>query len=272
MNARYRMVHYVPDPFVGARVPLAALVMVDGAVEVVKVPNIPGPSCLGSRSRAAVASMILEDLTMVTGFDRLPPSIGPHALLDQAYDVPDGVRDVATWLTNLLEGLAPAARAEAPEHHHSPQRSSLGYRFLENNRVAQYVRKTFSPDEDFGGVLSSAKTLGSISHYVPGNHDLLLMEPLIVSRPQLREDIRDVAKMFGAYKTAIRTAKLTRNFRPSLVAYVIGALTPNLHAAIDDGLAGFADHVYTVERKAPRREFLERVREVGETVNEGGLL
>ncbi len=272
MNARYRMVHYVPDPFVGARVPLAALVMVDGAVEVVKVPNIPGPACLGSRSRAAVASMILDDLTMVTGFDRLPPSIGPHALLDQAYEVPDGVRDVTAWLTNLLEGLSPAARAAAPEHHHAPPRSSLGYRFLEAYKVAQYVRKTFSPGHDLDGLLVNATTLGSISHYVPGKHDVLLMEPLIASRPQLKEDVRDVAKMFGAYKHAIRNAQLPRAVRPSLVAYVVGALTPNLHAAIDDGLAGFADHVYTVERKQPRREFLERVREVGETVTEGSLL
>ena len=65
MTAQYRLVHFVPDPFLGGRVPIAALLRTPDGVQVVRVPHLPGPHCLGGRARAATVQLVVEDLEAV---------------------------------------------------------------------------------------------------------------------------------------------------------------------------------------------------------------
>ncbi len=44
-TARYRLIHFVPDPFNGARVPVAAVLQAHGRLSVHEMPNMPGPEC-----------------------------------------------------------------------------------------------------------------------------------------------------------------------------------------------------------------------------------
>lgn len=106
--AEYRMVLFVPDPFSGARFPIAALVQDAGKVSVVHAPHIPCATCLGGENAAAVVQIILSDLVGVTTIDELPESIGPHAMLGDRRGIPNHVvvygestkieGDAAKWL------------------------------------------------------------------------------------------------------------------------------------------------------------------------------
>lgn len=102
MSARYRIVHFVPDAVVESRIPIAALVDCDGRVSLVKIPHIPGPDCLGGREKSAVIQMILEDLTEAVCFQKLPPSVGPHAFLGGERSVPNEVGDPVKWVERLV--------------------------------------------------------------------------------------------------------------------------------------------------------------------------
>ena len=133
------------------------------------------------------------------------------------------------------------------------------------------MKKTFEPGRDLDGFLSNASALGAVTHYVPGKREVLLMEPLIPTRPQWQDDVREVARTFGAYKTAVKSGgKLP--LAPRFVVYVLEGGKGKQLDAIDADLSSFADEIVNVTAKQVRRDFLDRVREVGATFNQGEML
>lgn len=105
MNAAtFRIVHFVPDPFLGGRVPIAALVQSDGRLTVVRVPHLPGPACLGRESAAAAMRLALEDLERLRSFEHLPASMGPQVVLGEVREVPLHVDDPVGWVARALSG------------------------------------------------------------------------------------------------------------------------------------------------------------------------
>src|ERR1017187_6147506 len=109
MTARYRVVHFVPDPFTGARIPLAAIVAGGGGVSIASAGHVPGAVCLGRPSTYAAMQMVLESLSTVESLDVLPVAVGPHAVLDvekakalaSAFDGSEKTAD-HTWVLNLV--------------------------------------------------------------------------------------------------------------------------------------------------------------------------
>jgi len=260
-DARYRLVHFVPDPFSGARVPVAAVLQAHGRVSVHEIPHIPGPECLGGKERAAVVSLMLEGLGRMASFDQLPASLGPQATLDGAREVPAGV-DAQTWLERRLR-LSSAPVKQAAKTHRPPNRATFGYQFLSNWGVARWVRKTFKPGQDADGFLPGAAPIGSVSHYVKGRSEILLMEPLLPSRLKLEDDVHKVACLFGGYKAALTDAHVNK---AKLIAYILGGGGPDAKRSIGLELKPYVHEVVDTNQDAARTHLLARIRDVGESL------
>ncbi len=263
MSARFRLVHFVPDPFLGGRIPIAAIVQADEGISVLRMQHIPGPHCLGGRAAAATVQMVLDDLAQVHDFDSLPKSMGPQAILGNPQQVPVAVTNETAWINSLLSSLRVDTVTEEDEakHYRGPNRATYGYRFFENFRIAKYVRKTFYPEQQGGGVLSAARTIGPISHYVLGESKLLLMEPIVPSRHSWQADTQEVAKTLGAYKMVIREQRLTEKVK--LLAYMLVGGTTSSREQIERDLYQFVDDVVDIANPQRRAAFVDRVRNTG---------
>jgi len=259
MSARFRFVHFVPDPFSGGRVPLAALVERDGRVAVVPALSIPGPTCLGGDARAEVAQLLLDDLCDATSFSELPDDVAPHAVLGDAHVVPIGVDDPLAWVQELFKPQQIAKHtARRPTH----RRSTYGYAFFRSQNVDRFVRRRYQPGRVRDGLLPYAKQFGSVSHYVAGESDLLLMEPVLATRHTFADDLSGIAKLFAAYGSA-RDPQADR--APRLIAYVLDqGSRARRHEAID-ALGPVVDQVVDTSDDNARKLFVARIRDVGVT-------
>jgi hypothetical protein len=260
MKARYRLVHFIPDPFLGGRVPIAAIVdRGSGSIDIARIPHIPGPACLGGLATSAVVQIILEDLESATHFDRLPLTVGPQVVFGRPWDIPHGVEDPISWIQSNLY-----ARSTVQKHdkeHRAPNRSTFGYRFFENYHVSEYVRKSFHPGTDANGFLPNAAVLRPISHYVDGRNELLLMEPIVPRRSVWHADVSTIATTFGAYKTALRHEH--SRIKTRLTAYVLaGSAKDDLHSIMSE-LMPFADEVIDTADPHARAKFVAQIRDVG---------
>jgi len=115
MNAAtFRIVHFVPDPFLGGRVPIAAIVQSDGRLTVVRVPHL-GPACLGRASAVAAVRLALDDLERLPSFEHLPSSMGPQVVLGEIREVPLHVDDPVGWVARALSGGGASAHGESAD-------------------------------------------------------------------------------------------------------------------------------------------------------------
>lgn len=260
MRASYRLVHFTPDPFTGARLPLGAVVVGrDGEVRVAKVNDLP-LACLGQRGVQIAVQRLHARLDGIRTAEALPPAFGPYATLGETVVVPDGVPDPLGWVDALLNPARPRERQVAePRGAH---RASLGYRFFETWRVARYVRKTFRPATDWDGWLGRhAAGLPELSHWVAGTHEVLLMEPVVPSRPRFEADLKELAQRIGAYRYAVEHAENGRKGR--LIAYVTAGGHPDLREEARATLSPFAHEVVDTDDDLVRDHFVATVRRVG---------
>lgn len=260
MIATYRLIHFTPDPFTGARFPLGAVV-VDGAgaVRVAKVEHLP-LACLGDRSLAVAVRRLHGRLDSISAANQLPSVFGPTTTLAEPAPVPSGVADPHAWVEAMLNPPRPASRKEpVPQGAH---RASLGFRFFETWQVARYVRKTFRPDSDGGRWLDRhAAGLPVLSHWVEGRDEVLLMEPVVPTRPQFEQDVQDLAVKLCAYRYALEQAE--DGHRGALVVYLTAGGHPDQRAEAQATLAPFAHTVVDTDDAAQRTSFVERIRRVG---------
>ncbi len=260
MTARYRLVHYIPDPFTGARMPLGAVVQgVDGAVRVVRVEHLP-LGCIPDRTEQLALLQISAMLDSIDQPDRLPRSFGPDTTLSAAQAVPAGVADPLSWVSNLLN--PPRKSADKPAAVRGPTRASYGYGFFRTWAVAHLVRKGFNPVTDAGGWLRNHTTLQEMSHWVDGTNRVLLMEPVVPTRPHFAEELRDVVKRLAVYKPVLGRTSAGR--QGELIAYVTAGGPEARRAEAMEQLATYADQVVDVDDDTARAAFLHRIREVGE--------
>ena len=110
MRAEFRIVHFLIDPFLGGRIPIAALLRDrENTLRVIRARHIPGAECLGGAKYAAALRMVLDCLDGSPMFDRLPQTVGPFAMVANPMSVPEGVHDPALWLElHILPAIASA--------------------------------------------------------------------------------------------------------------------------------------------------------------------
>lgn len=260
MTASYRLIHFTPDPFTGARFPLGAVVA-DGAggVRVAKVERLPSAACLGDRGLAIAVQRLHARLDGVRSAEALPAVFGPYATLAESTEVPAGVPDALAWVQRLLSPDAPSG--DRPKNPRGQQRGSLGYRFFETWRVAGYVRKTFHPATDAAGWLGThAAGLQQVTHWVDGKTRALLMEPVILDRPQLAHDLQEIAARFLAYRYALENTDDGR--QGELIAYLPAGGHADQRAQARETLAAFAHRVVDTLEEQARGDFLADIQRV----------
>jgi hypothetical protein len=236
----YRLVYLVLDPFVGARVTLGALLEGDPPV-LVRAQLLPEMG----RGQLALARLALEVL---------PEEVGALLELGPPRELPAGAGE--RWLEVLL---SPPPEPEAPAPARSPYRATFGRRFFETWQVSELVRATFRPDTDWDGRLARLSPYGEVSHWVAGADSVLLMEP-VVPRPQLSEDLRDLAKLFASYRAGLRGEEHTLR----LVAYLLPGATEAQRAEVLSALVD-AHEVVDTEDEAQRTALLQAIREHART-------
>lgn len=269
MSAEFRIVHFVSDPFLGARIPVAALLR-DRAnvVRVVRAQRLPDPECLGGPKYAAALRMVLDSLDNAPTFDRLPQAVGPFATMAEPRTVPDDVHDAAKWLGSHVLPTAVATGEGARERE--PKRARVGYRFFESWGLHRYVKKEFKIKERWNAVFrsersdsSSIASIDSISHWVEGSSKILLMEPLIPGRASFQRDLHGVARSFSAFRFHLERLELTKDI--SLVAYVLSSRHRERRDEAIVSLRDIAHEIVDLSDSAAQDHFVREVRAVGES-------
>lgn len=98
MITRYRIIWLVPDPYVGARLPLGALVERDGRVSFVRASQRDLSAV--PHDAQALARLVSDELDEADEFDTLPASVGPQVLAGEPVAVPLSVPD--DWLARQV--------------------------------------------------------------------------------------------------------------------------------------------------------------------------
>jgi hypothetical protein len=270
MTARYRVVHFVPDPFTGARIPLAAIVAGGGGVSIASAGHVPGAVCLGRPSTYAAMQMVLESLSAVENLDVLPVAVGPHAVLDVERQIPGDVADPVGW---VVENVLPRvtgdhATRETGTHH----RDTQGYRFFETWKVASYVQRHFRPDQVWADARSTTpRVLSSVSHWVGAPKvGLLLMEPIIPNRTGLQRDLIDIHQRFASYRLFLDGADVpdeeTRD-KTKLCVYVLpGGRSQDRNEALT-AFASVKATAIDTDSESARQSFIGEIQALGRAAN-----
>ena len=270
MSAEFRIIHFISDPFLGARIPVAALLREEGddKVQVVRAQHLPGPECLGGAEYSAALRMVLEFLDASPTFDQLPNTVGPLVAMAEPMQVPDAIRDPAKWLSKVLPTRA---KGEAGRERDA-NRSTSGYRFFESRNINHYVRKQFRISAHWKSlairknnddILASAASTDSISHWVEGSKKVLLMEPLIPSRRSFKDDVRDVARNFSAYRYHLEKLQPKKDI--ILVAYLLPFRDGARRQEAASRLHDVAHKIVDLSDSAAQESFVRQVKLVGKS-------
>jgi hypothetical protein len=254
VTARYRLVHFVADPFTGARVPIAAIVDAGGRLEVTKAPDAATGLGLGRRaSTRATIEFVLDSISSVTTFDELPPTTGPQVTLGPAREAPVAPKDAVKWVRTALlrEPLKPE-----PRELGRPGRKDAGYRFLEQWKVAKWVGREFRAEDYFQ---QFSLVLPQISQYVRGDSKLLLMEPIVAKRESsLFRVLRHIGTTFMAWQHGFEQAR--KKPEVDYIAYVVAV---EEHEMVDEArrvLDKSGTTVLDVNATTERTKLLESIR------------
>lgn len=87
------------------------------------------------------------------------------------------------------------------------------------------------------------------------------MEPVIPSRQQLEQDLKEIATKFGAYQYALEQTGNGRTGK--LIAYLTGGGHSDQRTEAKETLDAFADVVVDTADDAARQRFVETIRQVG---------
>jgi hypothetical protein len=263
MRRKFRIVYFVPDPFLDGRIAVGALLDLPEGVRAVRAAWLPGPQCVGSPARAAALRLVADSLGEVRRFDAFPASFGPQALLGRELSLPADVADPEAFLAEHLLPKPSPGKAAAPR---APGRADEGQRFFETWQVAPYVHRHFRPRDFLGTSVQPTPMLDvtpEVSHYVAGTSELLLMEPLVAGRANLPAEARDVVQRFLAYKHLLAGGVLRSS--ASLIAYVLPTEDLDGAARAIELVRGAASEIVDTNDVAQREAFVRRVRRIGKT-------
>lgn len=256
-TASYRLVHYLTDVFVGARVPLGALVSADGARLWVENRSLPDGRCLGGQAHANTVQMLLEQFRAGAN-EQSTMEIGPRVFFDPVRAIPAGAEPVA-WVSDVLfprrrddEGVGRNVPASAAE---------IGRGIFSRFDVAKYVRRGFRPS-DHPGVLPALAPihLRKVAHWVwGGDVRLLLLEPVRASGQRRDSEVERVSTLFSAYRL-----HLDRNAIADvqLIAYLLPGMKPPQRHETERDLLPVA-RVVDLTSKTSRNDLISEIRSIG---------
>lgn len=261
MNATYRMLVYVPDPFSFARVPVAASIRVgDELVRILAAPHLPGPACVGGLRSVRFVQEVVRELEGWRPGDATPNlRPGPAVFETEPVDIPADVKDPIAWVRDhvLASQVDPRSSAKTTAGR-GDSRASRGYAFFKARGVAHLVRKTFRAERVAPGRFPAAVGLAPISHFVMGPERLLLMEPIAVPCRDVERDAAAVHQRFASY----HAARGETDADVALVAYIHGRAPDRVLQAAHDGVAHWADAVHHTADRSSAEALVDRVVDV----------
>ena len=265
MSLKYRLVHFVPDPFSAGRVPVAALLDDGRSVCLARAEHMPGADCLGGTAPAAALRIVVDALASAKSLDVLPIAVGPQAVLGPLTDVPRDVANPAAW---LVEHILPRPHSRSPQEAVShrerrTKRTTEGYQFFESYDVGTYVRKKFQPEREWADLLSRPTVpLTPISHWV-GNPQvgLALMEPVRPTR--IETEIREVYNRLAGYQVFFERAREPEIRDVSLYVYVLPGGDEETRHEIPADFSDLQANVIDTNVAPQRGELLDRIRYLG---------
>jgi hypothetical protein len=251
---RFQIVHYVPNLFLGGRVPVAAIVHHDEGKHrvLVRAEFQPDIQCLGGQKQLVALNRALARIEKEP-YGASSAALGPHIEVDELRPVPHGVEAVP-WLRERV--LPRAVRADGAR---GPTRATHGYNWLAVQGVARHVHKRFRPDKPNVPKISQLenKNLKPISHWTAGSNRLLLMEPIVPD--DLRQDpVEDIATVFGAYRYHLRDEPSV-----TLAVYMLEGGSEGARVHTHRALTTAAHRVFDTTQPDQRAELIQRVREIG---------
>ncbi len=105
MSTHYRIVHFVNDPCLGSRIPMAAIVLRHGRTQVARARFVPDASAMGGACAAALARILLQELDVAGDGSNLSRSFGAHVFVAEPILLPQGIEDPVRWLqAHVLPG------------------------------------------------------------------------------------------------------------------------------------------------------------------------
>ena len=123
------------------------------------------------------------------------------------------------------------------------------------------VQKTFRPTLDAPGRLPrAAQALPTLSHWVSGHTQLLLLEPLIPGRPRFAQELREVSQRMGAYRCVVGPALPTPPVE--LLVWLTAGGPPAQRAEVAEALAPFVHAIIDTEEPPALEAFLAKIRRV----------
>lgn len=256
MSSRYSLIHFLPNPAMGAQLPVAALVEQDGSLAVAKAEHIPGAECLGGTSTANLLNRILAGLESCRNFNELPASLGPQVRLGPAVRLPNSLsaHEAVSWVARHVLPRAQGTKIRATR---MPSHSASGIAFLKQFHVDRLVKRNFRPAHHWEG-----EQLGSllpISHWVRGKDLLILMEPVSPIRPDLRGDIAKLHTKLSAYRWHIDSSA---EMPTKLLTYVLPGGTKENRQTAQEELGASSHRVFDCDSIPQRTSLIETISEV----------
>jgi hypothetical protein len=202
----------------------------------------------------------MTEITTATRVDALPAGLGPNVVLTEPRDLPPNLEDVAAWARSAFFAAEKPRRPREPRGRH---RATKGYQYLTNLKVARFVDKNFEA-RPTGWLPTAARLrLPKVSHYVPGAHELLLMEPIDPSH-EWEKQAQHVATRFSAYENAIRKDAVADHVR--MLAYLLPGGPMRDRDEARERIAPVASVIDTARRPDVER-FVEEIVRVAQPVS-----
>ncbi len=261
MSAQYRLIQYMPDPFTRTKVTVGALVRWNGQVRVATADALPGPQCLGGRSAWVNVRMILDAIGASENFELPSGDVSALALIGEVESVPRSVDDPVHWVRKAVLPQSESLQGTEPVTPRRPRRDTLGERFLEQWHVAKFVESRFDAQKELG---ETAPVAHKITHWVPGSHQVLLMEPIVGNRPSLEQDLKLISESFLAHQRLFQKVGSKRS--PTCIAYVIPNGYGGAVGDVSARLQQSADLVVNVDDPPQRRDFVNRIMTVAKSL------
>ena len=267
MSAEFRIIRFFSDPYLGPRFPVAAVFRERDRVHFVRAERLPDAHCLGGSMYAATLAEILQTLEHSPRFDQLPIAVGPSVAMMEPDTVPSEVTNVADWLTSHILPRKTAEDA-GTRHPQAPRRSALGYSYFKSRKVDAWVKHNFRANVELRDMLppeqaTITRIVDNVSHWVDGSDEVLLMEPLSLTRKSFKKDVREVARNFLAYRHFLDDVPQSR--KVSLVAYILPSHHDEAREQAMDTLTPCAHRVLDLHDPPTENLFLSDIRRIGDS-------
>lgn len=258
VSSQYRVLEFIPDPFLGVGVPYGALVRERGVVVPALAQRIPGANCLGGTAAARALAYCRDLASSIDSFDALPLWAGPQVRLGPVREVPQGVENPIAW---VVEHVLPRPADDSVRRSvRAPRRTVVAETFLRSCDLRRWVHRGFEPEVHLRERMAGrTANLPSVSHFVMRGDRLLLLEGV---RPSVETDLQQVATTFLAYGELLR--KLGVRDTSERLAYLLPGGDRDGRAALAEQLRDATDRVIDVNDVPGRTAFREHVVKVAQ--------